>query len=90
MNTLFSKPAYDTEALRDDIQRLLRATADIADDAVVDARKRLKASYGKAGEAWEHGAKYALSYLKGHVWETAAVAAITGLATGLLLTHRHD
>jgi len=90
MNSLFSQHQYDAEDLKEDIQRLLRATSDIADEAVIDARRRLKTSYGKAGEAWEHGARCAMKFVKGHVGETAAVSVLAGIAVGLLLSRRSE
>jgi ElaB/YqjD/DUF883 family membrane-anchored ribosome-binding protein len=81
---------YDAEELKDDIQRLLRATGNIADDTIVKARKRLSETFGRAGEAYEHGSKRALYLVRGHAVETAALALLMGVAAGFLLTRRFD
>lgn len=81
---------YDAGELKEDINRLLRATGDIADETVVKARKRLWESLARAGEAYEQGAKRAHYFVRGHAFETASIALLMGVAAGYLLTRRHD
>lgn len=90
MKTLPEQIGYDPDDLKEDIHRLLKATSEIADEAVVEARKRLRATCGKAGEAYEQGAKHARAFVKGHACETATLALLAGVALGYLLTRRHD
>ncbi len=89
-NSLLHAAEYDIEELKEDIHRLLRATAGVADDTVVKARNRLWESFGKAGKAYEQGAKRARYFVGGHAFETAGIALLTGIAAGYLLTRRFD
>jgi len=90
MNATLDKTGLDIKNLTEDIQRLLKATADVADEGVVEARKRVGAAIGKAGEAWDQGAKYALHYVKQHACETAVFAGLAGTAVGYLVARRFD
>jgi len=68
-------------ALRADLERKLR-----------DARTRIDAIQGAAGERARAAARQADEYVHGHPWESiaigAAIAAVAGIVLGLLISRR--
>ena len=87
MNTHLSK--LDLDDLKHDIQRLVEATSDVADETVTSARKRLSSALEKAG----HGAECAGKFVMDHRREAclvATVAVVAGVAAGLILTRNSD
>jgi len=81
---------FDIAEAGNDINHLLKATAEMADEAVVSARKRLISAASKAGLACEHSAKDARRFVHGHAGETAVVALLAGVAVGYLLSRNFD
>lgn len=77
--------ASDLSNLGDDLRALLAATSDVAEDKVVEARKRLSSALDKGKSVYARSAKTADSYVRGHSYETAAIAFGIGALTALLI-----
>jgi ElaB/YqjD/DUF883 family membrane-anchored ribosome-binding protein len=84
MKSYFSR--IDIDDLNHDIRRLMKATADVTDETVVAARKRLSGVLGRAGD----GADRAGKFMKDHPCETAAMALLAGIIAGFLLSRKSD
>jgi ElaB/YqjD/DUF883 family membrane-anchored ribosome-binding protein len=80
----------DLDDVKHDIQRLMKATSQVADEAVVAARSRLASSLEKAGEACGQGAGQAGKFVKGHACGTAVIALLAGIAAGYILSRNSD
>jgi ElaB/YqjD/DUF883 family membrane-anchored ribosome-binding protein len=84
MNAHFSK--LDLDDLKKEIHVLLKATANVADETVLSARKRLSNALGELG----HGAECAGKFVKGHPCETAILALLAGVVAGLIISRGSD
>ncbi len=83
------------EHLMEDAQALLAATAHVAEEKVVEARKRLTAAIEKGQEAWDTvqekavaGAKATDQVIRDNPYKALAVAAGVGVLIGYLLRRR--
>ena len=79
----------------EDAQALLAATAHVAEEKVVEARKRLTAAIEKGKEAWEAvqekavaGAKATDQVIRDNPYKALAVALGVGALIGYLLRRR--
>ncbi len=83
------------EHLMEDAQALLSATAHVAEEKVVEARKRLTAALEKGKEAWDAvqekavaGAKATDQVIRDNPYKALAVALGVGAIIGYLLRRR--
>jgi ElaB/YqjD/DUF883 family membrane-anchored ribosome-binding protein len=79
-----------------DAQALLAATAQVAEEKVVEARKRLAAAIEKGRETWNcvqkktaAGAKAADQVIRDHPYQAIGAALGAGVLIGLLLSRRN-
>jgi ElaB/YqjD/DUF883 family membrane-anchored ribosome-binding protein len=86
----------DLGALAEDVQALLRATADSAEEKVIEARKRLLAMLDDGMDAFNHlqkktveGAKIADKVVRNHPYHSIGIALGVGALIGFLLTWRN-
>jgi ElaB/YqjD/DUF883 family membrane-anchored ribosome-binding protein len=86
----------DGEHLMEDAQALLAATAHVAEEKVVEARKRLTAAIEKGKETWNNarekaaaGAKAADQVIRDHPYQSIGVALGVGTLIGFLLSRRN-
>jgi len=86
----------DVESLADDAKALLAATGHLAEEKVVEARKRLTAALARGKEAWEHiqnravaGATATDHAIHEHPYHAIGLAFGVGTLLGFLLTRRH-
>lgn len=86
----------DVAKLVDDAEALLAATTDVAEEKVVQARKRLAAALEKGHETWAtikekacEGAKATDQAIRKHPYEAMGVAFGVGALIGFLLTRRN-
>jgi ElaB/YqjD/DUF883 family membrane-anchored ribosome-binding protein len=93
MNKELSAVRDDLSVLADDARALVAATAHVAEDKVVEARKRLsdalergKRLYGRVREQTVQGAKAADECVHTHPYRAALLAFGVGAIVGLLLT----
>jgi len=84
------------EHLVEDAQALLAATAHVAEEKVVDARKRLAAAIEKGKETWNNvqekavaGAKATDQVIRDHPYQAIGVALGVGALIGLLIGRRN-
>jgi len=84
------------EHLLDDAQALLNATAHVAEETVVEARKRLTAAIEKGKEAWDTvqekavaGAKATDQVIRDNPYKALGVALGVGAIIGYLLRRRN-
>lgn len=93
------KLAADMRAVIGDAEELLRATASQAGEKVAAARARIQDSLGAAkqklgqlGEVTAERAKAAAhatdEYVHDHPWQAVGIAALAGLALGMLISRR--
>jgi ElaB/YqjD/DUF883 family membrane-anchored ribosome-binding protein len=80
--------ASDLSSLGDDLRALLAATSDIAEDQVVEARKRLSSALNQGKSVYSRSAKNADKFVRGHSYETAAIAFGLGALAALLLARQ--
>ncbi|MCU0748443.1 MAG: hypothetical protein MUF13_02745 [Akkermansiaceae bacterium] len=78
----------DTVRLKDDMQALLQATAHIADEHVVEARKKLNDSLSEADEMLDRRLRQTRQFVKKHSCETAMIAAAAGAVLAWLFFRR--
>jgi ElaB/YqjD/DUF883 family membrane-anchored ribosome-binding protein len=85
----------DMDQLIEDVQALMAATADVAGEKVMEARKRvaaaLESSKGMCGRVREKAVEKARSAneaLHEHPYKAVAISAGVGLLSGLLLARR--
>ena len=83
------------EHLLEDAQELLAATAHVAEEKVVEARKRLMSAIEKGKEAWEAvqekavaGAKATDQVIRENPYKALGVALAVGALFGYLLRRR--
>jgi ElaB/YqjD/DUF883 family membrane-anchored ribosome-binding protein len=86
----------DLETLAEDARALLAATADVAEERVIAARKRVAAVLDKGKDALEHVQDAALEKVKAadktirrHPYESIGVALGVGALIGYLLARRN-
>ena len=92
----YKNPVRDEmHTLADDAQALLSATANVAEEKVVEARKRLTLALEKGKEAWGRvqdraceGAKMTDEVIRSHPYEAIGVAFGVGALLGFILTRR--
>ncbi|MBX3730960.1 MAG: DUF883 domain-containing protein [Verrucomicrobiae bacterium] len=102
MNAKFETPdalRHDSKALADDARELLDATAHVADKKVTEARKRLTTALASVKECARElfqvaeekaidGARQADTVVRGHPYESIALALGVGALLGVLLSRR--
>ena len=88
--------AVESEHLMEDAQALLTATAHVAEEKVVEARKRLTAAIEKGKETWNNvsekavaGAKATDQVIRDHPYQSIGVALGVGALIGFLLSRRN-
>jgi ElaB/YqjD/DUF883 family membrane-anchored ribosome-binding protein len=86
----------NTEHLMEDAQALLSATAHVAEEKVVEARKRLTAAIEKGKEAWNAiqektiaGAKATDECIRENPYKSIGIALGVGALIGFLLSRRN-
>jgi ElaB/YqjD/DUF883 family membrane-anchored ribosome-binding protein len=86
----------ESEHLVKDAQALLAATAHVAEEKVVDARKRLMAAIEKGKETWNNvqekavaGAKATDQVIRDHPYQAIGTALGIGVLIGFLLSRRN-
>jgi ElaB/YqjD/DUF883 family membrane-anchored ribosome-binding protein len=86
----------DLGTLAEDARALMAATADVAGDKVVEARRRLaaalgrgKQAFGRAREKAVEGAKVADQLVRENPYQTFAIAFGVGAVIGFLLGRRN-
>jgi ElaB/YqjD/DUF883 family membrane-anchored ribosome-binding protein len=84
------------EHLLEDAQELLTATAHVAEEKVVEARKRLTAAMEKGKETFNNvqekavaGAKATDQIIRSHPYQSIGVALGVGALIGFLLSRRN-
>lgn len=87
--------SHDLEQLMEHVQALMEATADAAEEKVIEARQRLAAALqggkgvcGRLRERTVEGAKAANAALHEHPYKAVAIGVGVGLLSGLLLSRR--
>jgi ElaB/YqjD/DUF883 family membrane-anchored ribosome-binding protein len=91
--TSHSEPS---EHLLEDAQALLAATTHVAEEKVVEARKRLAAAIEKGKETWNSvqektiaGAKATDQVIRDHPYQSLGVALGVGVLIGFLINRRN-
>jgi len=86
----------EAENLVEDAQALLSATANIAEEKVMEARRRLTAAIERGKEAWEDvqdravaGARATDRAIREYPYRALGIALGTGLVIGYLLNRRN-
>lgn len=86
----------DLQTLAEDAKALLVATGHVAEEKVVEARKRLAAALDRGKETWEHlqeraiaGAKAADETLREHPYQAVGIAFGVGALLGYLISRRN-
>ena len=87
--------SHDAHTLVEDARALLEATAEIADEKVAPARKRLEEALAAGRETYEElqervkrGARIADETVRSHPYESIAVAFGVGALIGFLVSRR--
>lgn len=90
MNNQLRALGDDADDVADDVRSLLAATANSVEDHVVAARKQLAQSFEKSRKLAERGARRADGFVRGHSYETAAIAfGLGALAVLLMVRGQH-
>lgn len=91
-----SAHAHDLEDLAEDAKALLVATADVAEEKVVEARERLTAVLERGRESWCHvqdraveGAKLTGKAVRKHPYQALGFAFGFGAILGLFMARRN-
>ena len=86
----------EAQHLLEDTQALLAATAHVAEDKVIEARKRLAACIEKGKETWEivqqkavAGARATDQVIRDHPYHSLGIALGAGALIGYLLGRRN-
>ena len=94
-HTIASELAGPAENLVEDAQELLAATAHVAEEKVIEARKRLAAAIDKGKDAWRavqataaSGAKATDRAIREHPYHSIGVAFGVGMLLGFLVRRR--
>lgn len=84
------------ETLAEDARVLLEATAEVAEDKVIEARKRLSSALDRGRDVYERvhdkaiqGARATDEMVRSHPYQTIGMAFGVGTLLGFLLTRRH-
>ena len=92
-----TEEAVEEQHLLADAQALLSATAHVAEEKVIEARKRLTAAIEKGKEAWDTvqekavaGAKATDQVIRENPYKAMLVALGVGAVVGYLLHRRRD
>ncbi len=86
MNHQLRAVGDSADNVAEDVRSLLAATADAVEDRVVEARKRLAGSFERSRHLAARGARSADGFVRGHSYETAAIAFGLGVLAILLMT----
>lgn len=90
MNKPLRALGEDAGDVAEDVRSLLAATANSVEDQVVAARKRLADSFEKSRNLAERGARRADGFVRGHSYETAALAFGFGALVVLMVARCQD
>ncbi len=97
MNERTQSTHDDTGTLVDDARALMAATADVAEEKVTEARKRLGAAlergkeiYGSARAKAVEGAKAADAAVREHPYQAIGIAFGVGALLGYLVSRRRS
>jgi ElaB/YqjD/DUF883 family membrane-anchored ribosome-binding protein len=97
MNKKMHSASNDIGTLAEDARALVAATADVAGDKVVEARKRLtvaldrgKEIYGRVREQAVEGARAADDAVREHPYQAIAFGVGVGALIGFLVTWRYS
>ena len=85
MNKQLRALGDDADNVADDVRSLLAATSDALEEKIVEARKRLAGSFERSRNLAERGARHADGFVRGHSYETAAIAFGLGALAVLLM-----
>ena len=95
-HTMASELAEPAEKLVEDAQELLAATAHVAEEKVIEARKRLTAAIEKGKDAWRAVQASAVSSAKetdrvihDHPYHSIGIAFGVGILLGFLVRRRY-
>jgi ElaB/YqjD/DUF883 family membrane-anchored ribosome-binding protein len=95
-HTASQEVAEHTEHLMADARELLAATGHVAEEKVVEARKRLAAAIERGKEAWNTvqekavaGAKATDEVIREHPYQAIGIAFGIGALVGFLLSRRN-
>jgi ElaB/YqjD/DUF883 family membrane-anchored ribosome-binding protein len=95
MNKQMNPLTNDVDTLAEDARALIAATADVAGEKVVEARKRLTAAlergkviYGRVREQAVESAKAADDAVHEHPYQAIALGVGLGALIGFLITRR--
>ncbi len=87
----------DIQSLAADAKALFAATAGVAEDKVVEARKRLSEALDKGRETWERvqdraveSAKAADEVIREHPYHAIGISFVVGAVIGCLLPRRNS
>lgn len=87
----------EPETIMDNAQALLSATAHVAEEKVVEARKKLTAAIEKGKETWNSvqekavaGAKATDQVIRANPYKSIGIAVGVGVIIGYLLRRRGD
>ena len=96
MNRHLRAISNDVSTLAEDARALMTATADVAEEKVVEARKRLglaldgsKRVLGRVRERAAEGARVADQTVHEHPYESIGIALAVGALVGFLLGRRN-
>jgi ElaB/YqjD/DUF883 family membrane-anchored ribosome-binding protein len=91
-----TSPAEALENLSDDARVLLAATADVAEEHVIEARERLAAALDEGKAVWTRvqdraidGAHATDGVIRSHPYHAMTIALGIGAVLGLLASRRH-
>ncbi len=86
----------DLDSLADDAKALFAATAEVADEKVVEARKRLKAALENGKDVWStvqtkaiEGVKATDETVRSHPYQFIGIAFGVGALVGFLAARKH-
>jgi ElaB/YqjD/DUF883 family membrane-anchored ribosome-binding protein len=89
------KLAADLRLVISDAEALLRATAGQAGETIAAARAKVQDSLdsarielGALGEEYAQQVRAVDGYVRGHPWQAVGIAALAGIALGLLISRR--
>jgi len=87
---------HDVQTLTEDAKALLSATAEVAEDKVVEARKRLAAAIEKCKDTWNQvqeraieSAKATDEVIRDHPYHAIGIAFGVGALIGFLISRRN-
>ena len=85
----------DLSEIADDLRTLLNATADVAEDAIAKARKRLSVALETGKDGYDHledevvdGAKTADKVVRSYPYHAIGIAFCIGALLGFLVSNR--